>query len=190
MANKGFPFEREICKILSLWWTQDEDPPREDVFWRTAGSGGRATNRHKKGKTTKNADGDICATDPDGQPLIDLIHIEVKRGYNRATVADLLDASEHAKEQQYVQWINKAVKACEVSKVPFWVIIHKRDRRETMITMEGRLAEILGIDDMWGLGGFVDTGEFHVVVTTLVSFLKAISASDIETLSRNKTRYL
>jgi len=41
---KGSSFEREICTILSKWWTNNE---RDDVFWRTAGSGARATTRSK-----------------------------------------------------------------------------------------------------------------------------------------------
>ena len=38
-AYKGSEFEREMCKCLSLWWT---DSKRDDVFWRSAQSGGRA----------------------------------------------------------------------------------------------------------------------------------------------------
>jgi hypothetical protein len=38
--EKGSKFEREICKRLSLWLSKGE---REDLFWRSSLSGGRAT---------------------------------------------------------------------------------------------------------------------------------------------------
>ena len=37
-GSKGSPFERELCVKLSDWWTGQID---SDIFWRTAGSGGR-----------------------------------------------------------------------------------------------------------------------------------------------------
>ncbi len=31
--GKANTFEREVCKLLSLWWTQDEkDGPRDDAL--------------------------------------------------------------------------------------------------------------------------------------------------------------
>src|SRR3954464_11883516 len=97
-AGKGASFERDLCKRLSLWWTDGE---RDDVFWRTSQSGGRATSRTKKGKKTKNSYGDICAVDPIGQPLLDLITFEVKRGYNKDSFTDLLDKP---KSSIYMKW--------------------------------------------------------------------------------------
>ena len=79
MSNKpykGRRFEIQIATQLSLWWTQDLPEPRDDVYYHTHDSGGRATRRTAKGKSTKNLYGDICATDPIGQPLIDLFTIE------------------------------------------------------------------------------------------------------------------
>jgi len=78
-SSKGSSFEREVCKQLSLWWTKGE---REDIFWRTAGSGARATTRAKSGKTTARSYGDVIAIDPIGDPLIKEVTIEIKRGYN------------------------------------------------------------------------------------------------------------
>ena len=43
---KGSSFERLICKELSLWITGGE---HQDVFWRSAMSGGRSTVAMKKG---------------------------------------------------------------------------------------------------------------------------------------------
>ena len=67
MANKskdkGGNFERDICKALSLWYTYGED---DNIFWRTSGSGNRATVRTKKGQKTKYDYGDITFSNPDG----------------------------------------------------------------------------------------------------------------------------
>ena len=43
-SQKGGAWEREFSKYLSLWITEGE---RDDVFWRSSQSGGRATQRAK-----------------------------------------------------------------------------------------------------------------------------------------------
>ncbi len=132
--QKGNSFEREICVLLSKWWTGGK---RDDIFWRTSNSGGRATVRNKAGKKTKNQYGDICAVDPIGKPLLDLVTIEVKRGYGRATLFELIDKPNKAKKQVYEEWIKQAENSavgCGLTTNDWW-IIHKRDRRETMLYM-------------------------------------------------------
>ena len=73
--QKGSQFEREICKKLSLWVSEGK---RDDLYWRSAMSGGRATVRSKVGKQTINQLGDITAIDPLGFPLTDKFVIECK----------------------------------------------------------------------------------------------------------------
>lgn len=70
--RKGGRFERSVCQTLSLWITNGL---REDVFWRSASSGGRFT---RKGKDVRAHAGDICATHPKGQVLLDLFVVECK----------------------------------------------------------------------------------------------------------------
>jgi len=79
--SKGSEFERYIAKELSFWWTQEEDDPREDIFYRTHGSGSRHTARIKKNKNTINAAGDLMFIDEIGKPFIDMFIIELKSGY-------------------------------------------------------------------------------------------------------------
>lgn len=134
--NKGNSFEREICTSLSKWWTDGE---RDDVFWRTASSGGRATQRGRKGKQTKNHCGDICATDPTGQPLLDVITFELKRGYSKDTIADLLDKPVGAARQTYEKWIAQAIESQSHAGTYSWVIIVKRDRRDAIVIMPSSL---------------------------------------------------
>lgn len=77
--SKGGAFEREMCSKMSLWYTDGE---RDDIFYRTGGSGGRATMRRKVGKTTEGQAGDLTYTDPIGKPLVDRWNIEFKTGYS------------------------------------------------------------------------------------------------------------
>ena len=79
---KGGNFEREVAKLLSLWWT---DGKREDVFYRSQASGGRFTSRRKTGKDTALQGGDITASDPIGEPLVKEWSIELKTGYGKKT---------------------------------------------------------------------------------------------------------
>ena len=72
---KGGAFERKICKILSLWFTENE---REDVFFRSASSGAMATQRFKKGKPTSGQQGDVTSTDLEGIKFINKFSIELK----------------------------------------------------------------------------------------------------------------
>lgn len=72
---KGIQFERQICKDLSLWISGGK---REDVFWRSAMSGGRATVREKYGIQLQSQVGDISPISALGETLLDSIVIECK----------------------------------------------------------------------------------------------------------------
>lgn len=65
--QKGAAFEREVCVLLSKWVTGGTS---EDVFWRSAMSGGRATVGHRKGKAHSAQVGDISCTHPAGHHFI------------------------------------------------------------------------------------------------------------------------
>ena len=73
--SKGFDFERKMCKRLSRWWSNDSDP---DIFWRTEGSGGRATSANRESLENY---GDMKADKPEGQPAIDFALWEFKKGF-------------------------------------------------------------------------------------------------------------
>jgi len=134
--SKGNDYERFICKQLSLWWTQDLDEPRDDVFWRSTTSGGRATTRSKQGKQTAGQYGDVAALDPIGKPLLDFMVIELKRGYKGTSLHDLLDCIESNKEQEIEKWVKQAETAAEAADAKGWAIIHARNRRKDLIYMD------------------------------------------------------
>lgn len=99
--GKGTDFEREIARELSLWWEQETDDPRDDIFYRTHASGTRHTARRKKNKTTANFAGDLMYTDDAGKPFIETTLVELKRGYTsmgRITEKTIEKAVEKAKK--------------------------------------------------------------------------------------------
>jgi hypothetical protein len=138
--RKGSSFERAICKRLSLWWTNDK---RDDIFWRTSGSGARATTRSKQGRSTKNQYGDVQAVDPIGQPLIDLCAIELKKGYGHHSYYDLFDGLDCETNAVYKRFIKQAQGQQAEAGTFAWLLITARDRKKTMIAMPIDLKRLL-----------------------------------------------
>jgi len=60
---KGAEFERSVCKRLSLWISRGK---RDDLFWRSAMSGGRATIGKAKGADRGAQVGDVSAISDGG----------------------------------------------------------------------------------------------------------------------------
>ena len=199
---KGSDFERRICKELSLWWT---DGATDDVFWRTAGSGARAKTRAKTARDTFGQHGDIQATDPIGQPLIDVCSIELKCGYNRLSLQDLIDLPDPAKvpkptkktknprDESMAGFIRQAYGDHLNADSLFWMLIVHRDRRETLAIIPKALYIRLMTE---GLSTFnlarplmriksVSLQEgltTSLIATTLDQFLLHVSPEDIRAL--------
>ena len=193
--RKGSSFEREICKQLSLWWTYGI---RDDVFWRTSGSGARAKTRSKTGKETFGQYGDIQATDPIGQKLIDVCSIELKRGYNKSTFADLIDKPDKAAEQMFEKFIYQAEIDAINANVCSWLLIVKRDRRKALIFMPFAFKRILNtiscpINKKYPLLMFSFQTNKHLIYKIfgmpLDKFLKAVLPSHIKKLYDNKLKF-
>lgn len=72
---KGASFERSVCKALSLWVSHNK---HEDVFWRSAMSGGRSTVAYAKGKRLAEQAGDITCIHPIGQAFANRFLMECK----------------------------------------------------------------------------------------------------------------
>jgi len=130
MGGKGAAYEREVCRLLSLWWSGEE---RDDLFWRSANSGAMAKTRSKVGKNTFGQYGDVQATDPEGQPLLDVFTIELKRGYNHTSFADMLDKREKAAEQLWETFFHQVRQDTENARSLAWMVIWRRDRREAIV---------------------------------------------------------
>ncbi|PNX50506.1 MAG: hypothetical protein BV456_06495 [Thermoplasmata archaeon M8B2D] len=141
---KGQDFEREICTELSIWFSRGI---RDDIFWRTAGSGARATQRAKKGKTTSNSYADVTSTHPYGNALLEKFVISIKRGYTAKknkkslsclSILDMIDKPDKFKTKPLlVNWWEEINRDIENSKSPYkeGLIICRRDRRLNLIIM-------------------------------------------------------
>lgn len=73
--TKGSAFERYCCKRLSLFVTMGQ---RDDVFWRSAMSGGRATLQLRQDIINRAQSGDMTAIAPEGYELCDRCLFENK----------------------------------------------------------------------------------------------------------------
>jgi len=74
--QKGNQFEREVAVSLSRWVS---DGVQDDIFWRSATSGGRATwAKSRTGNTLKNQVGDLSYIDSLGKKFIDTFAVEIK----------------------------------------------------------------------------------------------------------------
>jgi hypothetical protein len=142
MSTKGPQFEREMAGALSRWWTAGE---RDDLAWRTAGSGARATTRAKKGKTTANAAGDLAATDAAIQPLFDVFAFELKRGLNAVSPFDLLfrPRRKWVVKRSIDAWVGQASLAAAVAGARTWAIVHRPDRQEAMVYADSAVLQTL-----------------------------------------------
>jgi hypothetical protein len=173
MSSKGSQWERDFCHDLSKWWTNGLGLPiRDDVFWRASNSGGRATARMKKDKTTANSYGDVGLLDPIGQPLLDYSIMECKRGYSKHTFADLIDKPNGAATQKYEEWFIKIQECCEAAKAPNWMLVAKRDRRLPLIYMREYTAEELTVEGSPCASFHVPIGEYNSTVEIVVLLLE------------------
>ncbi len=139
--QKGNAFEREICKMLSLWWSGNK---RDDVFYRSQSSGGRATQRAKKGQTTSNHYGDVAATDAEGLPFTKFVTVEIKRGYSTSTPYDYIDRLPFTNPSKFEEWVDQAQVEHKKARAKGWWLITKRDRKQTILFMSTDLAIYLG----------------------------------------------
>jgi hypothetical protein len=149
--GKGSSYERVICKKLSLWFSDGE---RDDWFWRSQASGGRATIRGRKNKNTLGGYGDIVATSEEGLPLTKVITIEVKRGYSKkANYSPMALLESKGTKQLFKAFWNQALESCELAKADGFgsnpVLIIKGDSKNPIIffrkTLFGEMIDFNGL---------------------------------------------
>lgn len=187
-SKKGGKFERETCQLLSVWFSGGDIDA--DWFWRTAGSGGRSTQRKKKGKSADKGAGDICATDPKGEPLMKVFAMELKRGYQKDTIQDLLDASDRAAPQTYEKWIAQAEASRQNSGALYWMVICKRDQRKAMVMFPPCfLTALMHVGHSWRGAGdklkFESNDHGGVMLATLDDFLEHVTPEAVHAVLEN-----
>ncbi len=122
---KGGAFERKTCKELSMWISHGE---REDLFWRSAMSGGRSTVAFKKGKKLKTSSGDISAIGSLGFHLTEKFLIECKH-YKNLEFAGLI----HNRGKLIAFWQKAQTEALNHSQLP--ILIAKQNNYPTVAVM-------------------------------------------------------
>ena len=182
---KGAPFERELSKQLSLWWSDGEN---DALFWRSSQSGGRATTREKQGKKTKGQYGDIAVTDPIAQPLIELVSIEAKNGYNSRDLMQFLDTPKVPKASLQ-EFIDQASRDAKRAGVPYWWLIHKRDRKKPLLYAPGVFfQELQKIDQSLVFPRSIILTHNGSIITAVPwdDFLQHVEAKVVKRLGRKK----
>lgn len=142
MPAKGGNYEREFSRSLSMWWSGGE---RDDLFWRSSQSGGRATVRARKGLKTAGHCGDIAATDEVGAPLTKLITFEAKRGYDDAYPWRMFDSpsSRRGKSPTMLEkFIQQSKTAAANAGTPYWALVTRRDRKCEIIYLPAPLMKL------------------------------------------------
>lgn len=104
---KGGEFERKICKILSLWVSNGT---RDDIFWRSAMSGGRASVRFKNTGQQSVAQGGDISPIGEQNALTDQFCIECK-SYKKLHYSSLLFLK--PKDRSFVQFWNQTVETAK-----------------------------------------------------------------------------
>lgn len=150
--DKGGKFERESCRMLSLWWTEGEF---DDCLWRNR------LRRTTKAYNAQIQEGDITAVREIAIVLTEVLSIECKAGYSikrsptKKTAAkkaqqkqkthnvpwDLLDIidGKHKKTKPVIfQFWDQTLKAARlVERHP--LLLFRRDFHEPGVCIEGEL---------------------------------------------------
>jgi len=127
--RKGANWERKVCEQLSRMIQPDSD---ETLFWRSAMSGGRSTNRHRQGKKDATQAGDITCIHPAGAWLTEYFFLECKHVRNLQIQLGLLEG----RGALATFWRIAVKDARKHGKHP--MLIAKENRCRTLVVMSGK----------------------------------------------------
>lgn len=133
--QKGAQFERDVCVELSKWVTFGQ---REDVFWRSAMSGGRATVAAKAGKKHSAQVGDISCIHHSGSKFGDAFAVECKF-YSDLNYTGLLTG----KGKLLDFWKEICLQALTHDKFPF--LVARQNRMKSMVCLNSDGLDLLGL---------------------------------------------
>lgn len=132
--QKGASFEREVCVMLSKWVSSGA---QEDVFWRSALSGGRATVAHRKGVKLTEQVGDISCISPIGNRFTNKFAVEIKF-YKDLEYTGLLKGN----GKLLAFWKEINTQASRYNKLPFLVAKQNRMPTTVCLSSQGFLTEL------------------------------------------------
>lgn len=134
--GKGSGFERAICKDLSLWITNNK---KEDVFWRSAMSGGRSTVALRAGKKLGAQAGDISSVHKAGNAFIETFMVECKN-YQKLNFESLVKR----KGKLLEFWKIASQEASRYNKIP--MLVAKQNHYPTVVCFTTQGMQKLGLD--------------------------------------------
>lgn len=178
--RKGAKFERDISRAISMWWTKGK---RDDVFWRTPGSGARATARAGRGKSSLSGHGDIHFVHPTGRALCELCVIELKTGYSHVDLFGLM-VNRH-KADTWQKWLKQVKRQQKEAGTRYWLLVVRILHKHVLAVLPfGLYYELLQC------GSFRENVPDHVfvkgkglVVMLLDSFFQCVSPKHIRELA-------
>lgn len=168
---KGAEFERSVCKRLSMWISRGK---RDDLFWRSAMSGGRATIGQASGADRSAQVGDVSAISDGGAFTDKAARFVSKHVVECKSVKDYqLDA--FIFEGRGV--IANAIEQCRLAsrvKSPFVVL--KQNRGRELVVFTGDAVSKDGTADIKMLDRYVliecqDGGETDYYIVAFSDFL-------------------
>jgi len=136
--EKGSSFERVISRMLSKWITGNS---KEELFWRSAGSGAQATIGRKKG-IKSNQDGDISSTSVKSHWLTKKMYFECKT-YKTINIISFF----HLRGEVHSWWHKCDKEAKECRKYPFLIFKGNRTITYAMVSRVfwGKMDSYLGL---------------------------------------------
>lgn len=169
---KGGAFERLICKQLSLWVSNNK---RDDIFWRSAMSGGRATVQAKKGKKNLTQQGDITAIDPSGDWLTKRFIIECKN-YKNLHITSLI--YQVPKTNSIIEFIAKLTELSETNNKYYLLIAKQNNTPFTLLFTNCRkFSSVIPIAAFTWVDGKV------IYLFNLDTFLSTITIKKVKTIT-------
>ena len=132
--GKGDNFEREVCRLLSIWWT---DGTNDDVCWRNR------TRRTSKTPKAEKQLGDLIPTHPTFIPFTGVFNVELKTGYKKTKggsrykqvpwdLLDLIDSKDEGKVFKAF-WAQTVLDARISQRFP--LLIFKRDYHTPVVAI-------------------------------------------------------
>lgn len=124
--SKGSGFEREIAKMLSLFWS---DQKHKDLCWRSTSSGARGTVQRT---ATKAYHGDLASTSPLMDNFFETFCLELKF-YKDVDISEVLRGC----KSKILTWWTQCKKSAVLShRIP--ILIYKSNNRPIYLVCDHR----------------------------------------------------
>lgn len=179
----GNSHERDICYMLSNWWSHGED---DGIFWRSDTSGGRATTKKKKGIIEPDLFGDVTHRKPAGVPFIKFILIEGKKGYG--TNMNPLDFFEPDSSNWLIKfWLQAEGDRIAAGRKWSWLIF-RRTKKKILLMLNTVLFNEISYYDGEYEGMALHINEADLVIVNFKEFLDYCNPYTILEMANNFLR--